>query len=104
MEDLGQFTEFSQLLNSVGIPSEWAPIDVIGRDALRMPHDLEDRMQTPTSDLNHQSFDPWLPSNPRVVQNLTTFPSFGKPNTPYTTGSKILFPNPVLTANRAITN
>ncbi|CAI7629577.1 unnamed protein product [Penicillium crustosum] len=33
-------------------------------------------MQTPASDLDNQTFHPWLPSNSQVVQNLTTFPSF----------------------------
>ncbi|CAG8944189.1 unnamed protein product [Penicillium salamii] len=80
LDESGQIYEFMRFLDSVGIPSEWAPIDVIGRDASQLSSDsvLENRIQTPENEIDYQTFHSWLPSNPQAAQPLTTFPDFGK--------------------------
>lgn len=80
LEESGQIYDFMRFLDSVGIPSEWAPIDVIVRDASQLSSDsvLENRIQTPANEIDYQTFHSWLPSNPQAAQPLTTFPDFGE--------------------------
>lgn len=78
LDERDQIQEFTRFLDSVGIPSEWAPIDVIRRDAVQSPRCLThpNPMETPSSDVNTQSFHSRLPPTPQTVQHMTTFPDF----------------------------